>query len=101
MPKLMVYRDGDVVPLTATVVSGRDQGGVILDIGGAHVPISSVYLDKADLRPSRMRELTDEETDRAEMARVEREARMQAVAAATPPPTMKKMRQPHAETQAP
>ena len=43
MPKLMVYRDGDVVPLTATVVSGRDQGGVILDIGGFQVPISSVY----------------------------------------------------------
>jgi len=87
MPKLMVYRDGDVVPLTATVVSGRDQGGVILDIGGFQVPISSVYLDKADLRPPRMRALTDEETDRAEMARVEREAQQ---AAAVKSLTMKK-----------
>lgn len=71
MPKPFSYARGQVVALRVTVVDDHDRGNPVIDIGGAHMTVPQVNLDKADIRPASQREKTEEEKDLAELERQE------------------------------
>ena len=79
MPGIMEYHNGDAVMLRVKVVDARDKGGIVIDIGGAHVSVNHRNLDAADARPASFRPLTPEEEADLERARAASAAR-QAVA---------------------
>ncbi len=62
---LREYHDGQQLRLRVRVVSAKDKGGIVVDMGGLHMPIPHRHLDAADTNPQRP--MTPEEQDRAEM----------------------------------
>lgn len=77
MPKPFVYKTGDKLRLHGTILDGKDQGGLVLQLGTGTVNITAEQLTGADARPDSLREPTAEEADR-ERLDDEAEAREQA-----------------------